>query len=367
MTTAPHLSICILGSARDIHVATRARGLAGRGHTVTMVSPLDAEIPGINVIAPAGNMGKISALYFIASVLCRQRPDVFYAHYASEYVCWLAALLGCEPLAIHAMGSDVLLDAAGKNGLLRRWLTRRALKSAPLITVKSPFITESLTRMGIATNRIHEVLWGIDPAKCCRDDTAAAEWRRAWGLGSNDPVILSPRPLEALYRQHLLLDALPDLLRTNPNAIAVISEYNQDPVYRRQLVEQAMGLGIQDNVRFLPPQPVDKMPGLFSAADVVISLAYTDGTPQTVLEAQAAGTPVLMADIPDIRHVFTHDRDCLMAAAEPSAIADGLLALISDPNLRARLIKGGKNLVTEKANFPRDVARVEALLRSLAS
>ena len=107
------------------------------------------------------------------------------------------------------------------------------------------------------------------------------------------------------------------------------------------------------------------MAGLLSAADTVVSLAYTDGTPQTVLEAQACGVPVVIADIPDIRHVFTHNQDCLMTAAEPMAIAEALIAVASNRALCDQLVAGGVALIRDRANFPNEVTRVETLLRSI--
>ena len=109
------------------------------------------------------------------------------------------------------------------------------------------------------------------------------------------------------------------------------------------------------------------MPGLLSAADIIVSLAYTDGTPQTVLEAQACDTPVLIADIPDIRHVFTDRKNCLFSTDDPKSIADGLDLIASDETLRNSIISGGRQLVLEKANLPRELERVEAILRDVVA
>tara|TARA_R110000868_G_scaffold220183_3_gene471268 strand:- start:2132 stop:3130 length:999 start_codon:yes stop_codon:yes gene_type:complete len=330
-----------------------------------MLSPVSAEVPGLTVVAPPDGMGKLAQLRFMARAMRGQTPDVFYAHYASEYVCWLAGLMRRGPFAIHAMGSDVLLDALGRNGALRAWLTRHALRRADLLTVKSPFITEALVSLGIPSARIHEVIWGVDPQQVRRDETARRAWRDKWHADDDTFVVLSPRPLDSLYRQSLLIEAMPDLIARHGNIRAVISEYNANEGYRNDLRDQAAALGIADHVRFLPAQSAEDMAGLLSAADTVVSLAYTDGTPQTVLEAQACGVPVVIADIPDIRHVFTHNQDCLMTAAEPMAIAEALIAVASNRALCDQLVAGGVALIRDRANFPNEVTRVETLLRSI--
>lgn len=332
-----------------------------------MLSPVRAEIPGLAVVAPPDDMGKLAQLGFMARAIGRQTTDVFYAHYASEYVCWLAGLMNRHPFAIHAMGSDVLLDAQGRNGPVRTWLTRRALRRADLLTVKSPFITDALLSLGIARHRIHEVIWGIDPAAYQRDENARRNWRRQWNVADDTAVIFSPRPLDKLYRAHLLIEAMPAILAVRPNALVVVSEYNQDIAYRERLATRAAELGVVARLRFQAAVVAEAMPGLLSAADVVTSFAYTDGTPQTVLEAQAVGTPVLFTDIPDIRPVFTHAADCWITAGNPAAIAQAVIGPLADDGLRDRIIAGGRALVETRANFPKEVERVETLLQEIAA
>lgn len=366
------LNICVLGSARETHVVTRAKALAAMGHNVTVISPVQGDVGQLPLIVPQvtqgsnGPLAKVRMVIGMAMILLRQKPDVFYAHYAAEYECWLAALLFRRPLAINAMGSDVLLEATGERGPLRAWLTCFALRSAEVLTVKSPFLAETTRRLGVAPSRIHEVIWGVDPTKHAHDAAKRRSWRDAWGVDDDAMVLLSPRPLESLYRQDLAIDAMPALLQRIPKALLVISEFKQDPAYRQKLTGRIAELGVADQVRFVGPQPAEGMPGLLSAADIVLSLAYTDGTPQTVLEAQACGTPVFIIDIPDIRHVFNHRVDCYFSGAEPEAIALGLAEMVTDPELRQRLVDGGRELVSTKANLPRELKRVEALLRQAA-
>lgn len=365
------LDICILGSAKETHVVTRAKALARRGHRVTMISRVPGHVDGVNLIVPRiasktpGNLTKFLLVFPLIWAILRQRPDVFYAHYAAEYECWLAALLFRRPFAINAMGSDVLIEAAGKRGKLRSWLTRFALKSAGVLTVKSPYLQETLERQGIDLHRTALILWGIDPALHCPDDTSRARVQKIWNVASNEVVIFCPRPLEPLYRQHLAVQAMPEVLKKLPNAVLVLSEFKQDDEYRSSLENMGRTLGVLKSMRFIPTQSETEMPKFLSAADVVISLAYTDGTPQTVLEAQACETPVLMIDIPDVRHVFTHKENCFFVSEDVNALSEGMITLATDEALKAEIIKGGRKLVDEKANIHKDLEKVEALLRSV--
>lgn len=365
------LNICILGSARETHVVTRAKALADRGHNVTMISRVPGKAEGVRIIVPwiaTRNFGKWTKGLVIPPLIwaiLRQRADVYYAHYAAEYECWLAALLLRRPFAINAMGSDVLIEATGQRGWLRAWLTKYALRSASVLTAKSPFLQKTLINLGLPENNISLVLWGVDLDCFSRDESKRTQFRQEWGITDDDFVILSPRPLEKLYRQHLVIEALPQVLEKIPNTFLVLSEFKQEPNYRRTLENLSRRLGVTDRIRFLKTQSSADMPKLLSAVDVVISLAYTDGTPQSVLEAQACGTPVLLADIPDIRQVFRHGENCYFVPENENGIANGLIRLAKDNPLRAQIVAGGHKLVAEEANLHNDLARVESLLTNL--
>ena len=365
------LDICILGSAKETHVVTRAKALAKRGHRVTMISRVPGHVDGVNLIVPRiasknqGSLTKFLLVFPLIWAILKQRPDVFYAHYAAEYECWLAALLFRRPFAINAMGSDVLIEAVGKRGKLRSWLTQFALKSAGVLTVKSPYLQETLEQLGIGLDRTTLILWGIDPALHHRDDTSRTRIQGIWNVTPNNVVIFCPRPLEPLYRQHLAVQAMPDVLKKLPNAVLVLSEFKQDDEYRSSLENMGRTLGVLQSMRFIPTQSETEMPKFLSAADIVISLAYTDGTPQSVLEAQACETPVLMIDIPDVRHVFTHKKNCFFVSEDIHALAEGLVTLATDEDLKTEMIKGGRELVEEKANIHKSLEKVESLLRGL--
>lgn len=70
---------------------------------------------------------------------------------------------------------------------------------------------------------------------------------------------------------------------------------------------------------------------------------YREGLPKTVLEAMAAGRPVVATDIPGCREAVLHNlTGLLVPPRDPAALADALSRLIDDPTLRARLGAAGR-------------------------
>jgi glycosyltransferase involved in cell wall biosynthesis len=120
-------------------------------------------------------------------------------------------------------------------------------------------------------------------------------------------------------------------------------------------------------VRFLGPQPRERVLELFRAADASILSSSWENFPHTVVEALAAGTPVIATRVGGVAEVV-HDGEngLLVPAGDGDALADAVRRYFADDDLRARLRAGAADSVRE---YDRDVvfSRIEqALLAAVA-
>ena len=93
----------------------------------------------------------------------------------------------------------------------------------------------------------------------------------------------------------------------------------------------------------LGPIPDRDMPALFRAADVFAFPSEREGFGLVVLEAQAAGLPVVASDLPVLREFLEDGRDCVMApVGDPAALAGALVVTLADASLREQLVAGGR-------------------------
>lgn len=107
-------------------------------------------------------------------------------------------------------------------------------------------------------------------------------------------------------------------------------------------------LGLTTNVRFLGM--VDDVPGLLQAADLAVFSSFSEGCPNGVLECMAAGLAVVGSDIPGIREALGEEASALLAApGDASALADRIIALALDRDLRTRI--GNLNQMRALAEF----------------
>jgi len=366
------MRLCILGSALSNHVVARADVFRTLGHDVTLISPSAGRValpPGSNltvVDCRSGTRGKFDFLIRVLRAVWSARADVYHAHYAAELTTWAAWLLRKRPLVITVMGGDVLFGEQGTLGPLGRWLTRRAIKAADLVTVKSRYLGDIAAAWGVPRERIMNVIWGVDAGAFEVEPDAALSRRADWHVEARDMVLFSPRMLKPLYNQMLMVEAFAKVHETQPDARLVLSTYNADPAYRDAVASRAKTLGVNADVRFVDAIDAADMPASYAAADIVLSLPPSDGTPQSVLEAMASGTPVISADIDHLRDLFRHGETVWVSALEPDSIANGMNAILDDAELRERIAAGARRLVREKADFPSQARAVEQRLLSLA-
>lgn len=101
----------------------------------------------------------------------------------------------------------------------------------------------------------------------------------------------------------------------------------------RQLAEE---LGIAPHVRFLGK--VDDVAGLLKAVDVCLHSSKSEGLPNAVLEAMAAGCPVIATDIPGVREAVGEElEDCLVPAGDAEALSQHIQKFLPDARVRLEI------------------------------
>lgn len=102
----------------------------------------------------------------------------------------------------------------------------------------------------------------------------------------------------------------------------------------------------------------------YGAADVLLCLSKEDNLPNTVLEAMACGTPIVGFDVGGIKDLVMHNKNgFLVPLANLEALAEAILKILFDENLRADMGKYGRTLVERKFKLQAQ-ARTHASLYS---
>jgi glycosyltransferase involved in cell wall biosynthesis len=135
---------------------------------------------------------------------------------------------------------------------------------------------------------------------------------------------------------------------------------------RDALETRARALGIADRVRFLGPQPRERVVELFRAADATILSSSWENFPHTVVEALAVGTPVLAMEAGGVAEVVRDGvNGLLVPAGDTTALAAAVQRYFADPALRERL-RGQAAASVAHYSAERVFSRLEDVLRSVA-
>jgi glycosyltransferase involved in cell wall biosynthesis len=260
------------------------------------------------------------ALY-LPSLARLRDADVVHVFSASYW----SFLLAPAPamLAARALGKRVILHyhSGEAEDHLRRWGRRVHpwLRLAHEIAVPSEYLRGVFARHGYRTRAIANVV-----------DTSAFRYRERRPLR---PRLLSTRNFEPHYRVENTLEAFALLRRRYPQATLTLAGYGSR---EERLRRQAAPLG--GAVRFAGRVEPSAMPALCDEADVFVNSSVVDNQPVSILEAFAAGLPVVSTGTGDIAAMVRPGQTGLLVPADdPAAMAAGVAGLLESAD-RTRLM-----------------------------
>jgi glycosyltransferase involved in cell wall biosynthesis len=130
--------------------------------------------------------------------------------------------------------------------------------------------------------------------------------------------------------------------------------------------EAKVRAGLDDDVTLLGTRPPEEMPAAFAAADVFCLPSWWEAMPLSILEAMAAGLPVVASDVGDVsRAVADGVTGFVVPPRDPERLADALERLLTDAELRRRMGDAGRARVVEKFSAAVTAEQVSALYAEL--
>jgi glycosyltransferase involved in cell wall biosynthesis len=170
-------------------------------------------------------------------------------------------------------------------------------------------------------------------------DTSAFHYRERRPLR---PRLLSNRNLEAHYGVANTLQAFALLKKQWPEARLTVAGYGSEEGRLREWVQQQRLTGVEFTGRVEP----GGMPRLYDEADIFVNSSLIDNQPISILEAFAAGLPVVSTPTGDIPSMIQHrTTGTLVPHESPQALADALAALLHTPGHTAMMARCARSEV----------------------
>lgn len=196
-------------------------------------------------------------------------------------------------------------------------------------------------------------------------------------VAPSGPLVLSVGGIEPRKGTDTLVRALARLRRaaladgTAPPVLVVIGghSFQDHRWYRDKVLAELPGLGLaagRDIVE-LGTVPEHEMPGWYAAADVLAFPSAKEGFGLAVLEAMAAGTPVVTSDLPVFSEWLRPGQDALCApVGDDARLADAIGRVLTQPDLAARLRAAGRT-VAGRHSWTAEAARHQRLYQQFES
>jgi glycosyltransferase involved in cell wall biosynthesis len=294
---------------------------------------------------------------FIREHARRENIDVIHTHgYKADIYGYAASRRLEQPIiaTCHNWTSESLSVQA--YGILDRLILRRFDQ----VVAVSQSVADWLRRSGVAADRIAVIDNGID-LTCFRDAHAsyAEEIRKGQriAIGMVSRLVLAKGP-------QILLMAAQEILKEFPTTLFVLVG---DGPARKQLEELARSLHIEQSVIFAGQR--DDMPSVYASLDIAVLPSFMEAMPMSVMEAMAAGKPVIATRVGSIPRMISDGRTgFVVASGTPTELKDAVVKLLRDAELRRTFGVAGQSWAVDNfsshAMARRYLDEYERLLRN---
>ena len=359
-----------------------------RAIALTRGGPYEADLHAAGVpLTVIGKRAKFDPFSFwrLRDELKRHDPDILHT--------WLFAANAYGRLCAHAIPrakivvSERCIDS-WKSGW-QLWLDRRLIARTDLLVGNSPCVVEFYRELGVPSEKLVCIPNGIDCGLRIADCGMKNDESRVESLSPTEPSVFNPQSairnpqssrllaeldlppdtfvagfigrLAKQKRVEDLIWAVETLRQIRPRLHLVVIG---DGPERERLEQFTRDVHCTEHVRFLGHR--DDAARFLPALDVVCLASSFEGMSNSVMEAMAAGLPVLASDIPPNRElVVPGETGFLFKLADSVGIMQFLRRLIDEPGLAERLGRAGRERIQQHFSVQQMVTSYVELYRNL--
>jgi L-malate glycosyltransferase len=372
---AKKLKICFIGWANSEHVKRWVQWFAARGHEVHLISNVYEAIAGVVVHSlqnttaaevAARSAKKQSRLGVLLAqikldylsylkypnyirqtrrLLKELKPDILQGFYIG-FAGYIGAFTGFHPFMVFTGGPELLVFS--RKSLFHRLWTKFAMKRIDFLNHTSEEANEAAVKLGMPPERSKFMHIGID-LKTFNPTIDPGDLKERLGIKGH-PMVLSTRSLyDKFYNISGLLRAFALVSRRLPEARLVLKYYSAPE--KPKFVQLAHELGIYDKIVWVEKVAYEDMAKFYRAADVYVSLSYTDSGAVSMLEAMACGGVPVVSDLLTMTEWIEHGQNGFMGGPDDvAAAADSIVKVITSTEIKDRFGRRNYEIIRERAD-----------------
>ena len=347
-----------------VRLATRLKARGWNVHVVSMLPPQayvgDLQRAGISVVSLGMRRGipDPKALFRLVFILRREKPQLLTTFmYHANLLGRVAGRLAGVPVVVSSIRNERF------GGTLRDRIMRVTDSLADVTTVNSHLAGQAIVRRGVVpAKKLRVIPNGLDTARFVWSPDLRKHVREALGVDEGSFLWLAVGRLEQQKDYPNLLEAFVRVVRERSEAALRIA--GEGPL-RPALEGTVRRLGLEQRVIFLGVRA--DVPRLLAAADAFVLASAWEGLPNVVMEAMAAGKPVVATRVGGVPELVEHGKSgFLVPPKDPEALAVAMLRLMAlSDETRARMGEAGQAHVRANYELERVVDKWEALYQEL--
>jgi len=344
---------------QEKRVLAEAAGLRDRKHSVALICREHAKIRGEAIKSglevhtlPMRKLYDIASMIKLSQFLKGNRFDIINTH--SGVDSWIGGI------ASRIAGVPVLVRTRHLNIPLKRSLLNFIHYLPDMyITCGENMRSNLIGNCGFPAKKVISIPTGVHAEYFHVKRNPEAKLR--YGLDKDAIVITNVGIFRKVKGHEVMLKSVAKVMNQLPKAKFLLAGDGPD---KKELEEMANKMGIGKHVLF--PGFIDNIPEIYSFTDIAILSSWSEGLPQSLLQAMAAGVPVIATNVGGVPEVVVHEESgILIEAGDHTALAEGIIRIINHPDLAVRMAVRAKAIVLQGHSMNSMLDSIESLYQRL--
>ncbi|MDA7744473.1 glycosyltransferase [bacterium] len=319
----------------------------------------------------------LSAYNQISLIIKDYQPDIVHTHASkSGFLGRLAAHNNNVPIIIHTFHGHVFHSYFGSLKTtfykgLERWLGK---KSTKIIAISNEQKRELVLDHKICESSKMEVIpLGFDLTRFSEEsDSKRFDFRSTYGLQEKDVAIVIVGRLVPIKNHDFFIKAINKVINLGRENVRFFIVGDGESRNQIELLLENYKIGYTQNTAPNSLNPVcltswiKNVDWVYAGSDIVCLTSLNEGTPVSLIEAQAASRPIVSTRVGGIEDIVLEDRSAYLCdKSDGQSFANFLIKLIDNQELRISMGKAGKENAFEKFNYSRLVSDISHLYSTL--
>lgn len=305
----------------------------------------------------------------LKEIIREYKPDIVHTHASKAGALGRKAAKACDvPIIVHTFHGHVFHSYFGKaKTMVFKGIERNLARKSSAIVAISDIQKKELTKDHkiCPAHKVEVVPLGFDlepfhQKRISERDTQ----RKKWGLSEDDVAIAIVGRLAPIKNHDFFLDCISEVLEQTSKSIKVFIV--GDGSERESIENRVAEINSKHNNRLEMTSWISDIGEFNAGMDIICLTSNNEGTPVSLIEAQAGGIPVVSTDVGGVRDIVRDgDTGYIVGVGDQKNYVESVLKLVEDEKKRQIMSQNGWNFVKDKFHYTTLVKNMDQLYKKL--